>query len=146
MKNIKSLKFWLVVLVAVLVASFVFFCTQAKAQTWYTANQVTVGWNPVAKIDATDTIKYQVYLRIGTTGDGAPYGLETEATQMLITFSAEGSWFVGVKSLRYKTGEPIAIPSATVSWSNDAGVTDNVPFGIKYLVAPSSPVGLHRVP
>jgi hypothetical protein len=130
-----------------IVLFIVFACAfNAQAQTWFTANQVTVGWNPVAKIDTTDTIKYQVYLRIGTSGDGAPYGLEITTTQTTVTFTTEGSWFVGVKTLRYKVGETAAIPSATISWSNDAGVTDNVPFGIKYFVAPGSPVGLRRVP
>lgn len=115
-------------------------------QTWFTANQVTVAWDPVAKIETTDTIKYQVYLRIGTTGDGVPYGTEITATQSTITFTTEGSWFVGVRALRYVQGEATPIPSATISWSNEAGATNNNPFGIKYFVAPGSVTGLKRVP
>lgn len=119
----------------------------AQAQTWYTTNQATVAWDAVAKIDPSDTVKYQVYLRIGTTGDGAPYGAELTATQTTISFSTEGSWFIGVRTLRYVTGEATPVPSATISWSNDAGVcSPQGPFGIKYHVAPGSPIGLKRVP
>jgi len=34
------------------------------------------------------------------------------------------------------------IPSETTSWSNEAEDTNNVPFGVVYLVAPSSVGGL----
>jgi len=137
-------------LISFLIASCISF--NVEAQTWFTANQVTVAWNPVTTLsDGTaipsgDTVKYQLYLRIGTTGDGTPYGAETEAIQQTITFTTEGAYFWGVKTLRYKQGETIPIPSATTSWSNDAGVTDGSPFGIKYYVAPSSAGGLKRVP
>ncbi len=121
-------------------------CSVAHAQTWFTANQVTVAWDAVAKVQPTDAIKYQVYLRIGTTGDGAAYGTETEAIQQTITFSAEGSWFIGVKALRYVQGEATPIPSATISWSNEGEDTNNNPFGVRYLVAPASVGGIRRVP
>lgn len=117
----------------------------ASAQTWITANQLTVAWDAVSPIQPTDTVKYQVYLRQGTTGDGTAYGAETLATQQLITFSEEGRYFVGVKSVRYPLGETVGI-SSTTSWSNVAEVTQAGPFGAVYYVAPPAPVGLRRAP
>jgi hypothetical protein len=122
-------------------------CWQAPAwaQTWVTANQGTVAWDVVAPIVATDTIKYQVYTRIGTTGNGAPVGGEIVATQLAITFSVEGRYFVGIKAIRYPIGETVGIPSI-VSWSNDPLVCAAAgPFGFLYYVAPNNPIGL-RVP
>ena len=119
---------------------------EAWAQTWVTANQGTVAWDAVAPIVATDTIKYQVYTRIGATGDGAAVGAEIIATQLAITFSVEGRYFVGVKAVRYPVGETVGIPAAAVSWSNDPLVCAAAgPFGFVYYVAPPGVKGL-RVP
>lgn len=118
----------------------------ASAQTWVTANQLTVGWDAVAPLQPTDTVKYQVYLRQGTSGDGTAYGAETLATQQLITFTEEGRYFIGVRAVRYPLGETVGIPSPTISWSNVAEVTQSGPFGAVYFVSPNAPVGLRRVP
>jgi len=79
------------------ILAFLLIAVPAWGQTWFTANQVTVAWNPVAKIETTDVVKYQVYLRQGTSGNGMAYEAED---------------------------------------------TNNVPFGVVYLVAPSSVGGL----
>lgn len=118
----------------------------AQAQTWVTANQGTVAWDSVAPIATGDVIKYQVYTRIGTTGSGTTVGGEITATQLAITFSIEGRYFVGVKSIRYPVGETVGIPSAETSWSNDPLVCAAAgPFGFVYFVAPTGVRGL-RVP
>ncbi len=123
------------------------FASVAMAQTWYTANQATVGWDAVAKIATTDTIKYQVYTRVGTTGNGTAVGGEITTTEAVLTFSVEGRYYVGVKAIRYPTGETVGIPSATTSWSNDPLVCAAAgPFGIVYYVAPSGVKGLKIVP
>jgi len=133
--------------VFVMVFGLVFlFAGIASAQTWFTANQVTVAWDAVAKIAATDTIKYQVYTRVGTTGDGTAVGGEITANQLVITFPAEGRYFIGVKSIRYPAGETVGIPSVTTSWSNDASVCSSAgPFGIVFYAAPSGVQGLKPV-
>jgi len=124
----------------------------AQAQTWYTTNQATVAWNPVTTLSdgtavpAGDVIRYQLYLRIGATGDGTPYGLETEATQTTVTFTTEGAWFIGIKALRYMTGETAPVGESSIAWSNTAEATSNIPFGIRYYAAPASVGGLKRVP
>lgn len=119
----------------------------AVAQTWFTTNQATVAWDAVAPIVATDVIRYQVYTRIGTTGNGAAVGGEITATQLAITFAVEGRYFIGVKSIRYPVGETVGIPSASTSWSNDPLVCAAAgPFGIVYYVAPSGVRGIRTVP
>lgn len=125
----------------------VLFAPTAIAQTWYTANQATVAWDAVAPIAAGDTIKYQIYIRTGTTGDGTAVGAEVTTTQTTVTFSAEGRYFLGVKTIRYPQGETVGIPSTNTAWSNVAGDCSAAgPFGIKYFVAPGSAGGLRRVP
>ena len=140
-------KIFFVVLFIVLACS-----VSAHGQTWYTTNQATVSWNAVttlsdgSAIPAGDTIRYQLYLRIGTSGNGAAYGAETASTQATVTFTAEGAWFIGIKALRYVAGETAPVGESVISWSSDAGATDNAPFGIRYYAAPGSPGGLRRVP
>jgi hypothetical protein len=116
------------------------------AQTWYPANQVTVAWDASTKIAPTDVVKYQLYMRTGTTGDGTAVGVETEAVQALVTFSTEGRYYLGVKAIRYPAGETIGIPSLTTSWSNVAADTNNAPFGVIYYAAPIAPINLRKLP
>ena len=119
----------------------------ALAQTWYTANQATVAWDPVAPIATGDVIKYQVYTKVGTSGTPAKVGGEITATQLALTFSIEGRYFVGVQTIRYPTGETVGIPSATTAWSNVAADCAAAgPFGIKFFVAPEAAAGLRNVP
>ena len=131
-----------------LIFAFIFlFAGVAYAQTWHTANQMTVAWDAVPPVAAGDVIKYQVYTRIGTSGTGSPVGGEITATQLVVTFSTEGRYFVGVKSIRYPSGETVGIPSVTTSWSNDASVCAAAgPFGIVYYAAPQAVQGLKNVP
>ena len=119
----------------------------ALAQTWYTANQATVAWDPVPPVATGDTIKYQVYTRVGTTGTPVKVGNEITATQLAITFSVEGRYYVGVDAVRYPSGETAGIRSATISWSSNAADCSSAgPFGIVFYVAPAAATGLRNVP
>ena len=119
----------------------------AYAQTWFPANQATVAWDAVAPLATGDVIKYQCYTRTDTTSAGTKVGGEITETQQVISFPAEGRYYVGVETIRYKVGEPVGIPSATRSWSNVAADCAAAgPFGIVYLIAPGSPKGLRSVP
>ena len=120
--------------------------TTVLAQSWYTANQVTVGWDAVPPIAQGDVIKYQVYTRIGTSGDGAKVGSEITASQLAITFTIEGRYFIGVKTIRYPQGETVGVPSATTSWSNDPLVCAAAgPFGVQFFALPGGIRGLKVV-
>lgn len=135
-------KLALVILVLFMLAPVV-----ALAQTWYTANQATVAWDPVAPIATGDVIRYQVYTKVGATGTPAKVGTEITATQMAITFSVEGRYFVGVQTVRYPTGETVGTPSATIAWSNIAADCAAAgPFGIVYYVAPGAVKNLRNAP
>ena len=117
------------------------------AQTWYTANQATVAWDPVPPVATGDVIKYQVYTKVGTSGTPVKVGSEITATQLAITFSIEGRYFVGVDTVRYPVGETVGIRSATIAWSNNAADCSSAgPFGIVFYVSPVAPKGLRSVP
>jgi hypothetical protein len=120
----------------------------ANAQTWYTANQVTFAWDAVSKVQPTDqTNKYQVYSRTDTVSNGVKVGGEITATQLAVSFTVEGRYFLGVEAIRYPAGETVGIVSATKGWSNVAAdAAGGVPFGVVYFVRPGSASGLRITP
>lgn len=135
------------------ISMFIVFClafgafVYANAQTWYTANQATVAWDAVAPVVSTDTIKYQVYTKVGATGTPVKVGGEITALQLTITFNIEGRYFIGVDAVRYPTGETVGIRSDRIAWSDVATDCSSVgPFGVVYFVSPATPKNLKRVP
>jgi len=130
-----------------IILAILIFAAPAMAQTWYTANQVTVAWDAVPKVLATDQAnKYQVYSRNDLVSLGSKIGAEITATQLLISLSVEGRYYLGVKSVRYPVGETVGIPSVGTAWSNVAADTNNNPFGVLFFTAPTSPGGLKLLP
>ena len=117
------------------------------AQTWYPANQVTLAWDPVAKVLATDQAnKYQVYSRNDLVSLGNPIGGEITAAQLVVSFTVEGRYYLGVEAIRYPAGETVGIKSATKAWSNVAADTNNNPFGVTFFAAPGGASGLRIIP
>jgi hypothetical protein len=115
----------------------------ANAQSWYTANQVTLAWDAVPKVLATDQPnKYQVYSRNDLVSLGTKISGEITATQLLISFTTEGRYYLGVESIRYPAGETIGVKSALKAWSNVPADTNNSPFGVVYYVLPGIVGGL----
>ena len=92
----------------------------ASAQTWYTANQLTVEWDAVPKIQPTDTIKYQIYYRTDLVSLGTKLGGEVEQAQATVTLPSEGKFWLGAETVRYVAGEPDPIRSESKAWSNVA--------------------------
>jgi len=130
-----------------LILAILIFAAPAMAQTWYTANQVTLAWDAVPKVLTTDQAnKYQVYSRNDLVSLGSKLGAEITATQLLISLTVEGRYYLGVKSIRYPVGETVGIPSVGTAWSNVAADTNNSPFGVLFFAAPTSPGGLKLVP
>jgi hypothetical protein len=127
---------------------FLFLVSPAAGQTWYTANQVTFAWDPVPKVQPTDqTNKYQVYSRTDTVSNGVKVGGEITATQLAVSFTVEGRYYLGVEAIRYPAGETVGIVSATKGWSNVAvDAAGGVPFGVVYFVRPGSASGLRITP
>jgi hypothetical protein len=121
--------------------------TVSQAQTWYTANQFTIAWDAVPKVLATDQAnKYQVYSRNDLVSLGSKVGTEITATQLLVSLTVEGRYYMGVEAIRYPAGETVGIPSPTKAWSNVSADTGGNPFGILFFTAPAQPGGLRRVP
>ena len=132
----------LIIILAILILA-----APAMAQTWYTANQVTLAWDAVPKVLTTDQAnKYQVYSRNDLVSLGSKIGAEITATQLLISLTVEGRYYLGVKSVRYPVGETVGIPSIGTSWSNVAADTGGNPFGVLYFTAPIFPGGLRLIP
>lgn len=131
----------------IIIAAILILASPAFSQTWYTANQVTLAWDAVPKVQTTDQAnKYQVYSRNDLVSLGQKIGGEITATQLLITFTTEGKYYLGVEAIRYPAGETTGLPSATKAWSNVAADTNNNPFGVMFFVLPGAPGGLRRLP
>jgi hypothetical protein len=122
--------------------------TQSVAQTWHPSNQVTIAWDAVAPLLATDTISYYVYVQFVPTGEllgsidtanGLAYQ-EVDVLQATISFSAEGRYYLGVATKR--TLEDGAITISQINWSNINGTSTPDPFGVVYYVPPDMPLNL----
>ena len=119
----------------------------AQAQTWYSANQATLAWDAVAKVLPTDQAnKYQVYSRNDLVSLGTKIGGEITATQLVVSFTVEGRYYLGVEAIRYPVGETVGIKSAIKAWSNVAADTNNSPFGVTFFAAPGGANNLRLIP
>jgi hypothetical protein len=124
----------------------------AAAQTWHTANQVTLAWDPVpppvdpsTNLPLPGEIKYQCYVKFQVvTATPVAVGSEITATQQVISFSGEGRYYLCAQALRYPPNETEAVKSA-LSCTHDPAVTaENQAFGVKYFVNPGNPGGMRR--
>lgn len=148
----KRLNFETITLIAVFLM-FLFgmtTCPAVHAQTWYPLDQATVSWDPVTKLidgsqlPAGSTVQYLVFTKVGVSGTPQQVGQAITATQLTITFSAEGSYFVGVKAQRIVGGSVVS-ESATVSWSNDPAVVLNAQtWGIVHYIGIDVVKGLQK--
>ena len=129
---------------------FLTFSMTAFALEWHTANQFTITWDAVTKMQGgialpeTDIIEYRVHLsniitdpdkvnpvEIGITGD----------TSYVITLMNE-ECLVGLQTIR-KLADGEVIGESIIGWTDDpAIVLDGVTFGIRHFLPPMVPVGL----
>lgn len=112
-------------LTALLAVVVILCAVPAMAQVWYDANQVTFAWYAVTNladgttIPAGNTVKYQAYTKPNSVSAGVKVGTEITATQILISFSTEGAYFLGVEALRYN-GTTLVSKSNPITWSDVA--------------------------
>ena len=113
---------------------------RVEAQEWKTANQVTVLWDPVTV--ATGTVSYKTYYRPASSGPEVfTYVSTITEVQATITFTLEGRYFLGVRSVRNVDG--IEVESSTISWSDNPLVcAGGVTFGVQYYIPPPNVGGL----
>ena len=137
-------------IIATLVALGVFIFASVYAQIWHTANQVTIEWDAVTtntngtSLTTGDIVKYKVYIKNAVTG-GEPIELEeVTSTEYTVTLNTEGSYFLGVKALRYNSEEEV-ISESTISWSDiPEACFEGKNFGVRYFLPPSNPLGLRK--
>lgn len=134
------------IIISIFITIGTFFNSESQAQTWFTANQVTFAWDAVAKVLPTDQPnKYQVYSRNDAVSLGTKISGEITSTQLLVAFTTEGRYYLGVEAIRYPAGETIGIQSER-AWSNVAKDTaGGVPFGVMYFVRPGIVSGLKLI-
>jgi hypothetical protein len=116
------------------------------ATTWHSNDSQTVAWDAVTtNVDGTpipaSEISYVVYLcdALFDPDHLAPIeqGTTTE-TQYLLTFTAEGRYFFGVKSVRTVDGDIVG--ESEIVWSS----APEYDFGLEYYWGPANPTGLRR--
>ena len=130
-------------IIAAILSAILLIAMPSAAQTWHPANQATLAWDPVARIEPTDAIQYQVYSMPAAGGAAQKVGAEIAATQLTASFQQEGRYWLGVQSVRYPQGETAGIPSASISWSSDPAVCQGgAAFGVVYYTAPGNAGGL----
>lgn len=109
------------------------------AQTWHTADQITVEWAPATTlvdgnpVPAGDTVKYKVWLRNASTGGEPVVVAEVSTVEHTITLGVEGQFYVGVSALRYNSDETL-LNESTVCWSDVVECTAEGTFGIQYFL------------
>ncbi len=111
------------------------------AQNVVYTNQITITWNPVAPIEPTDLITYQVWI------DSAATGLqmvgETELAPYTITFTVEGGYIVGVGTRRVEANTGASVYSE-INWSYEdipPGATPN-PFVVNHVKGIPMPMNM----
>ena len=141
----------MVLMLVLLFALSIFSPPGAEAQTYYNTNQGTFGWDaPTKLMDGSNippgsTIKYQCWRRLVPATVGEKVGAELTPTQYTVSFTSEGSYFVGVEALRY-VGVDLVSRSA-IAWSDvAANCQGGVTFGFRYWLALMQPGGQRQIP
>ena len=133
------------ILRALAILGLVFLVMQdAKAQEWYVTDQVTVLWDAVTTLDngdpLTETPLYHVYVE---SGGVSRFITGTAETQQVITFSEEGTYWIGVSAVRLM--DDGALMESNIAWSNNVEVVQSgATFGIRHYLPPARPTGLRK--
>ena len=119
-----------------------------QAQTWHSTNQVTLAWDAVPMPVGTDgnplpgTVAYDVY-SVGSAAAKTTAAKLTRVTtnQAVVSFSAEGKYYLGVRSVRVIS--PTEELTSDISWSDNAAVVSQGSiFGVAYYISLPAPGGL----
>ena len=119
-----------------------------QAQTWHSTNQVTLAWDAVPMPVGTDgqplpgSVAYDVY-SVGSTAAKTTAALVTKVTttQAVVSFSAEGKYYLGVRSVRVIS--PTEELTSEISWSDNVAVVQSGnTFGVAYYISLPAPGGL----
>lgn len=124
--------------------------SQAAPDSWHTANQVTVSWDPVTTL-GNDTslpegsiIKYELFMANMITDPNktnpASIGI-TDQTSYTLTLNVEGRFLLGIKTLRYVLEADgvteTLVESSDYGWTDDPEIVANgQTFGVRYFLPP----------
>ena len=107
-----------------------------------TPDQKTVYWNP-----ANGATSYEVFTLShgGDKNDENARTLvgETDQLQQSITFSVEGKYIIGVRSVKDVEG---TLLYSDINWSDINGASTPNPFEVVYATIPDWPEGLRDIP
>lgn len=106
---------------------------------WRTANQITIGWDPVttladgSPLPAGESFVYKIYIRTDPAGTPVATNQIITTTSATITFTTEGSFDIGVSTVRF--GNNMILAESAIAWSNDPKyVQGGNTFGGKYFL------------
>jgi len=122
-----------------------------QAQNWHSTNQATLAWDAVSMPVGTDgnplpgSVAYDVYSVVSTAEKTTARLLKRVTTnEAVVSFSIEGRYFLGVRSVRVIS--PTEETTSDIVWSDDpAVVSGGVTFGVAYFISLPAPGGL-RLP
>jgi hypothetical protein len=131
----------LLILVVLLMSSVVV----AQEIEWVVANQATVQWDEVTTLESGNPISsgiitYEVFIVKAEQdkSEGISLGVTSELN-FLITFTEEGSYLWGVRTLRQVNSD---IMRSVISWSDDGPSNlSGIPEGVKFFELPAAPKG-----
>lgn len=130
---------------------FLAFSVPAFSQEWHTANQITVHWNAVTELEGgivipeTNLIEYRVYLANAITDpdktNPAEIGIAGD-TSYVITLVNEGSYFIGLETIR-RLADGTLIGESGIGWTDDPAIAlDGHTFGIRHFLPPLVATGV----
>ena len=107
------------------------------AQTWHTADSVTIAWDAVTV--PSGTVTYKTYIQPYPSGVATNVG-EVSTTNAVITFQNEGRYILGVSTVRVIDKEVL---ESEIAWSNVVeSCLNGDTFAVKYFIKPNKPTGL----
>lgn len=121
----------------------------AQAQQWYTANQLTFGWDAArledgSAVPAGEPIEYCLY-RVDSAAPktaAVELGCGIDGQSAVVTLGTEGRFFLGVKAQRFDAAHQL-IGESAIAWSDDPeAAAGGAVFGAQHFLAPAPPQGL----
>ena len=136
-------------IVSLLMVLILLFTSKSWSIEWHAADQTTVSWDAVTTTEdgntfpSGDSISYRVYIKDRINDIEIEVG-NTPEVQYTISFTVEGRYLIGVRTIRVLNDRTDEIESS-ITWSDSLDVVAvPTPFGIEFFVKPSPPKGLAR--
>lgn len=122
----------------------------ADVNTWTHEDSVKVGWDAVTTNDgeglidlAAFRVEYEVfYKQLGSEETNIG---RTEALFLEIPDLPEGDYLFGVRAVKVRPADGVALSWSSISWSDNATVCkDGETFGWRHFINPADPMNLRQ--